>query len=243
MDPNVKLFPNQGELVSDPSQYRRLVGKLNYLTLTRPDISYAMSVVSQFLESPRTQHWTVVLRILRYLKGSPGQGLLYQNHGHMKIQGYTDADWAGSAYDRRSTTGYCIFVGGNLISWKSKKQKVVALSSAEAEYRAMAKTTCELVWIKHLLEELNLPPMGPMDLFYDNQAAIHIASNPVFHERTKHIEIDCHFVREKLEQKIITTSYVKSEDQLADLLTKALPGSRVRFMCNKLGAYDVYAPA
>ena len=116
MDPNVKLFPNQGELVSDPSQYRRLVGKLNYLTLTRPDISYAMSVVSQFLESPRTQHWTIVLRILRYLKGSPGQGLLYQNHGHMKIQGYTDADWAGSAYDRRSTIGYCIFVGGNLIS-------------------------------------------------------------------------------------------------------------------------------
>ena len=99
MDPNVKLFPNQGELVRDPSQYRRLVGKLNYLTLTRPDISYAMSVVSQFLESPRTQHWNAVLRILRYLKGSPGQELLYQNHGHIKIQGYTDADWASSVYD------------------------------------------------------------------------------------------------------------------------------------------------
>ena len=107
----------------------------------------------------------------------------------------------------------------------------------------MAKTTCELVWIKHLLEELKVPPSGPMELFCDNRAALHIASNPVFHERTKHIEIDCHFIREKLDQKIIATSYVKSEDQLADLLTKALPGPRVRFMCNKLGAYDVYAPA
>ena len=98
---------------------------------------------------------------------------MYQNHGHMKIQGYTDANWTGSVYDRRSTTGFCIFVGGNLISWKSKKQKVVARSSAESEYRAMAKTTCELVWIKHILEELRFSPTGPMKLFCDNQAAIH----------------------------------------------------------------------
>ena len=118
----------------------------------------------------------------------------------------------------------------------------MALSSAESEYRAMAKTTCELVWIKHLLEELKFPPSGPMELLCDNRASLHITSNPVFHERTKYIKID-HFIREKLDQKIIATSYVKSEDQLADLLTKALPGPRVRFMCNKLGAYDVYAPA
>ena len=100
-----------------------------------------MSVVSQFLELPRTQHWNDVIRILRYLKGSPGQGLLYHNHGHIKIQSYTDVDWAGSVYNRRSTTGYYIFVGGNLISWKSKKQKVVVRSTAKSEYMAMAKTT------------------------------------------------------------------------------------------------------
>ena len=160
----------------------------------------------------------------------------------MKIQDYTDADWADSVYDRRSTTSYCIFVGSNLISWKSKKQKVVARSSVESEYRTMTKTTYELVWIKYMLEKLKFSPIGPMELFCDNQAAMHIAYNPVFNERTKHIEIDCHFIGEKLEQKIITTSYVKSEDQLADLLTKVLPGPRVHFMCSKFGAYDVYAP-
>ena len=161
----------------------------------------------------------------------------------MRIEGYSDADWAGSLGDRRSTTGYCAIVGGNLVSWKSKKQTVVARFSAELEYRAMAHTTCELVWLKHLLEELGFPQTTPMSLLCDNQAAIHIASNPVFHERTKHIEVDCHFVREKMLQNIIRTVNVKSADQLADLFTKALGGIRVKYICNKLGAYDMYAPA
>ena len=126
---------------------------------------------------------------------------------------------------------------------KSKKQTVVARSSAESEYRAMAHTTCELVWLKHLLEELGFPQTTPMSLLCDNQATVHIASNPVFHERTKHIEVNCHFVREKMLQNIIHTVYVKSADQLADLFTKALGEIRVGYICNKLGAYDMYAPA
>ncbi|RVW43520.1 Retrovirus-related Pol polyprotein from transposon TNT 1-94 [Vitis vinifera] len=176
MDPNVKLVPGQGEPLGDPGRYRRLVGKLNYLTITRPDISFPVSVVSQFLQSPCDSHWDAVIRILRYIKSTPGQGVLYENRGHTQVVGYTDADWAGSPTDRRSTSGYCVFIGGNLISWKSKKQDVVARSSAEAEYRAMALATCELIWLRHLLQELRFGKDEQMKLICDNQAALHIAS-------------------------------------------------------------------
>ncbi|RVW96902.1 Retrovirus-related Pol polyprotein from transposon TNT 1-94 [Vitis vinifera] len=243
MDPNVKLVPGQGEPLGDPGRYRRLVGKLNYLTITRPDISFPVSVVSQFLQSPCDSHWDAVIRILRYIKSTPGQGVLYENRGHTQVIGYTDADWAGSPTDRRSTSGYCVFIGGNLISWKSKKQDVVARSSAEAEYRAMALATCELIWLRHLLQELRFGKDEQMKLICDNQAALHIASNPVFHERTKHIEVDCHFIREKIASGCVATSFVNSNDQLADIFTKSLRGPRIKYICNKLGAYDVYAPA
>ncbi|RVW20204.1 Retrovirus-related Pol polyprotein from transposon RE1 [Vitis vinifera] len=226
-----------------PGRYRRLVGKLNYLTITRPDISFPVSVVSQFLQSPCNSHWDAVIRILRYIKSTPGQGVLYENRGHTQVVGYTDADWAGSPTDRRSTSGYCVFIRGNLISWKSKKQDVVARSSAEAEYRAMALATCELIWLRHLFRELRFGKDEQMKLICDNQAALHIASNPVFHERTKHIEVDCHFIRKKIASGCVATSFVNSNDQLADIFTKSLRGPRIKYICNKLGAYDVYAPA
>ena len=205
-DPNVKLIPSQGELLRDPGRYRRLVGKLNYLTITRPNISFPVSVVSQFLQSPCDSHWDAVFRILRYIKRTPSQGVLYKNRGHTQVVGYSDADWASSPTDRRSTSGYCAFIGGNLISWKSKKQDVVARSSVEAEYRAMTLATCELIWLKHLLQELRFGKDEQMKLICDNQVALHISSNPVFHERTKHIEVDCHFIREKIASGCISTS-------------------------------------
>ncbi|CAH9100057.1 unnamed protein product [Cuscuta europaea] len=154
MDPNVKLLSEQGDLLPNKEKYRRLIGKLNHLTITRPDISFAVSVLSQFLDKPCIGHWDAAIRVLRYIKKTPGQGLLFEDRGHHDIVGYCDADWAGCPMDRRSTSGYCILIGGNLISWKSKKQDVVARSSAEAEYRAMALATCEILWLKHLLQEL-----------------------------------------------------------------------------------------
>uniref|UniRef100_A0A2N9EXN8 4-alpha-glucanotransferase n=1 Tax=Fagus sylvatica TaxID=28930 RepID=A0A2N9EXN8_FAGSY len=235
MEPNLKLMPDEGDFVDDPDTYRRLVGKLIYLTITRPDISYAVSIVSQFMTNPRVPHMNAVIRILKYLKNAPGRGLFYRSSGHLRIEGYTDADWAGSPSDRKSTTGYCTFIGGNLVTWRSKKQSVVARSSAEAEYRAMAHTTCELTWLRTVLQEFGLLTQGPTPLYCDNQAAIHIASNPVFHERTKHIEVDCHFVRSKVESKDIITPFVPSGSQLADIFTKALPKNAIDSICSKLG--------
>ena len=149
-----------------------------------------------------------MIRIFHYIKGTPGQGVLYENRGHTQVIGYCDADWAGSPADRRSTSGYCVFLGGNLISWKSKKQDVVARSSVEAKHRAMTLATYELIWLKQLLQELRFGKDGQMMLVCDNQASQHIASNLVFHERTKHIEVDCHFIREKIASRCLATSFV-----------------------------------
>ncbi|RDX77484.1 AP-4 complex subunit epsilon, partial [Mucuna pruriens] len=155
------------------------------------------------------------------------KGLLYEDKGDTHISCYCDANRAGSPIDRQSTTGFCISIGGNVVSWKSKKQNTDARSSAEAEYRAMALETCELIWVKQLIQELKFADVQPMKLYGDNQAALHIASNPIFHKRTKHIEIDYHFVREKLLAKEISTEFVNSSNQLADIFTKSLRGPQI----------------
>lgn len=242
VEPNHRIAAESGDYV-DKQQYQRLVGRLIYLSHTRPDIAYAVSVVSRYMHDPRSGHMDAVNRILRYLKGCPGKGILFSAHGHLNIEGYTDADWAGCLDDRRSTSGYCMFVGGNLISWRSKKQSVVARSTAEAEFRAMASGLCELMWLKMLLTELQLYRSIPLQLYCDNQAAINIVHNPVHHDRTKHVEIDRHFIKEKLDEGVLQVTYVKSVDQLADVLTKGMSFVSFARTCNKMGLIDIFAPS
>ncbi|KAL0404228.1 UNVERIFIED_CONTAM: Retrovirus-related Pol polyprotein from transposon RE1 [Sesamum radiatum] len=150
------------------------------------------------------------IEIVRYLKGSPGKGFFSKN-SISNIEGYTNADWAGDQTTRKSTSGYFTFVEGNLVTWKSKKQKVVARSSAEAEFRGMAQGICELLWIKRVLSDLRIEHAKPMNLYCDNKEAIEIAQNPVQHDRTKHVEVDRHFIKEKLDHKVIKFSFVKSK--------------------------------
>ncbi|KAL3729082.1 hypothetical protein ACJRO7_033651 [Eucalyptus globulus] len=180
-------------LLKDPSGYQRLVGKLIYLTMTRPDICYAVQTLSQFMHSPKQSHMNAALKIVRYLNTCPGLGILLSRKCNMKMTAYCDADYATCPMSRRSITGFCIKFGESLLSWKTKKQSTVSLSSAEAEYRTMAKTVCEIVWLRGLLQDLEARVEGPTTLFCDNDSALKLAANPVLHERTKHIEVDCHF--------------------------------------------------
>jgi hypothetical protein len=184
-----------------------------------------------------------VRRILRYLKGCHGKGILFSRCGNLDVEGYSDADWGGNIDDRKSTSRYCVFVGRNLVSWRSKKQSVVARSTAEAEFRAMASGLCELMWIKILLCELRLLNGAPLRLYCDNQATINIVHNPVHHDRTKHIEIDRHFIKEKIDGGLIRVQFVRSGEQIADMLTKGVCNVSFMKICSKMGLLNIFAPS
>ncbi|RVX11614.1 Retrovirus-related Pol polyprotein from transposon RE2 [Vitis vinifera] len=219
MDTTVKLEESDGSAPVDKGRYQRLVGKLIYLSHTRPDIGFSVSVMT------------------------PGKGLFFQRTTKKEIEIFSDADWAGSVTYRRSTSGYCSFVWGNLVTWRSKKQSMLARSSAKAEFRAMAQGIYEGIWLNRLLEELRVPLKHPMVLYCDNQAAISIAKNPVHHDRTKHVEIDRHFIKEKIEEGVFKVSYTPTNCQTADILTKALARVNFEDLTEKLGMINIYNAA
>ena len=188
VDPQIRLTPLDGTLLSDATLYRQLVGSLVYLTVTRPDIAYAVHIVSQYMSAPRTPHYTALLRILRYLKGTLFHGLHFSASSSLDLRAFSDADWAGDPTDRRSTTGFCFFLGDSLLAWRSKKQSLTARSSTEAEYRALADTTQELLWLRWLLADMGVSSSTPTPLYCDNRSAIQIAHNDVFHESIYQVE-------------------------------------------------------
>lgn len=190
---------------ADVKQYRRLVGRLIYLVNTRPELSYTVHILTQFMQSPLQPHLDAALRAVRYLKGCPGQGVFLRASNDLLITAFCDSDWVACPLTRRSLSAYFVFLGGSPVSWKTKKQQTVSHSSAEAEYRSMAFTLKEIKWLKELLLSFGVPHSALIRLFCDSKSAIHIAANPVFHERTKHIESDCHAVREAVEAKLIAT--------------------------------------
>ncbi|XP_019154279.1 PREDICTED: uncharacterized protein LOC109150751 [Ipomoea nil] len=243
MVPGHKLTKDSGTSITDISGYRRLIGRLLYLTATRLDLSYAIQQLSQFVDAPTDVHLAAAHRILRYIKKSPGQGLFYPANNSLQLNTFSDSDWGSCLETRKSITGFCVFLGSALVSWKSKKQATVSRSSSEAEYRALAATVCEIQWITFLLRDLQAQLNKPAALFCDNKSAIAIAENHVFHERTKHLDIDCHIVREKISQGLVKLLSVSSAAQVADGFTKALPISLFQTFISKMGTHDLHTPA
>ena len=184
------------------------------------------------MHQPTTHHWIAVKRILQYLKDTLDHGLFYQP-GSLMLEAYLDVDYAGCPDDRHSTGGYCVYLGHNPISWSAKKQRIVSNSSTEAKYRQLAYTAAKLSWIRSLFKDLGVCLSTPR-IWCDNINSISLASNPVFHARTKNLEVDYHYVRDKVVRKELEVCYISTTDQVADIFTKGLSKSRFLLLTNKL---------
>lgn len=239
MECRLKLKKEDEAKPCDSSLYRSIIGSLRYLVHTRPDITHAVGIVSRFMEKPTVTHWTAVKQILRYVQGTLSYGCRYVQGGNGGLLGYSDSDHAGDIGDRKSTSGQVFFLGENPISWTSQKQKVVAISSCEAEYVAAAAAACQGLWLSRLLGDLKGEEPAKFKLLVDNKSAIALAKNPVHHDRSKHIDVKFHFIRGCMEEEQLEVDHVGTNDQLADILTKAL--GRVRFveMRQRLGVKEL----
>lgn len=241
-DPNLKLYASVGQPIADPSSYRRLIGRLIYLTNSMPDISYVVQHLSQFVAKPLIPHYQAATRILRYLKSAPAKGVFFSAASSLKLYGFADSDWARCPETRKSITGFCVILGSSLICWKSKKQNTVSRSSTEAEYRALASLSCELQWLQFLFRDFLIEFPQATSVYCDSKSAVYLAHNPTFHERSKHIEMNCHVIREKIVSKLIHLMPISTKEQLADVFTKPLHSPLFTALLSKLGLCSIQSP-
>lgn len=232
---SLKLTINSGTSLSDGTKYRKLVGSLQYLPFTRPDIAYAVNKLSQFMHRPTEDHWQAVKRVLRYLAGIQTHGLFISRSSPLTLHAYSDADWAGDSDDLVSTNAYLVYLGTTPISWSSKKQRSVACSSTEAEYCSVANTAAEVRWIGSLMTELGQSLHTTPVIYCDNVGATYLCANLVFQSRMKHIALDYHYITEQVESGSLGVSHVSTKYQLADALTKPLPRASFTNLCSKIG--------
>lgn len=236
---HIKLTADEGVLYSDRTFYRCMVGKLKFSTHTRPDLSYNVQCLSHYLQHPRVPHFQALMHTLRYVGSTAGQGIILKASGQLSLKAYSDSDWGACPDSRRSITGYVMLVDNSPVSWKSKKQGTVSRSSSEVEYRAISTAASEITWLVRLLEELVITDLKLIFLHCDNQSSIHIVKNPVHHERTKHIEIDVHFTRDKVLEGLLQLVYVPTNFQLVDVFTKVLPSAQFNTLLDK---FDMSSP-
>ncbi|GAA0183186.1 transmembrane signal receptor [Lithospermum erythrorhizon] len=223
-----------GSPLSNPHEYRCIVGSLQYLSFTRPDITYAMNQASQYMYHPTSIHLSAVKRILGYLSGSITQSISITVASSFSIIAYSDSDWVGCPQTRRSISGYCVLFSGNLVSWSSNKQPTVARSSTEAEYRALTSVAAEITWLQMLLKDIYISLSAALVALCNNISATYLAYNPILHSRSKHIAIDYHFVREKVLLGDLTVQHVPTQLQLVDIFTKDLSSSKFKAVVSNL---------
>ena len=235
LEANLKLSKEDGYASTDEKQFRSLVGSLLYLTATRPDLMYAASLLSRFMQSPSEAHFAAGKRILRYLRGTADYGIFYKSNSTEDLKGYTDSDWAGSVDDMKSTSGYTFFIGSGAISWNSRKQETVAQSTAEAEYIAASSAVSQVIWIRKILSDLGCLTYGATTIYCDSKSAVAIAKNPVDHGRTKHIKVKYHFIREAEGTHQVSLIHCGSNEQVADIFTKPLPRDKFQHFRTALG--------
>eukprot|EP00253_Pinus_taeda_P013492 PITA_13492 len=235
----VKLSVSCTSSEVDANLYHQLVGKLLYLTHTRPDLSFVVGLVARFIQNPRESHWKAAKRILRYVRGTVQFGIHYSAKAAPLLVGFTDSDWAGDPDDRKSTAGYVFTLGSGPITWACKKQAAISLSSAEAEYRGAVEASKEALWLHQILSELGFEQQHPTTLWCDNQSAIQLCKDPVQHQRSKHIELHMHFIRKLIHDHVLEVQYCSTDDQVADIFTKALTEANFTKLRYLLGVQEV----
>ncbi|GLU17723.1 hypothetical protein SLE2022_340790 [Rubroshorea leprosula] len=233
--PGTKFTSEDGAAKIEPGLYRSMIGSLLYLSATRPDIMYSVSVLSRFMQSPSEIHLKGAKRVLRYVKGTIDFGVMYSRSDEIKLLGFTDSDWAGSEDDMKSTSGCCFSIGSGMISWCSRKQDAVAQSTTESEYIAAADATNQAIWMRKVMRDLKHAQKEPTVILCDNKSTIAIVKNLVFHRRTKHIKVKYHSIREAEHDNEIQLIHCSSEEQIADIFTKGLQKSRFELLREQVG--------
>ena len=236
--PGSRLAKDEGGTKIDSTTYKKMVGSLMYLTVTRPDLMYLVSLIPRFMEAPTVLHQQAVKRVFRYLKGTTELGILYRKGGEESLLAYSDSDYAGDLDSRKSTSGYVFKMSSGAVAWSSKKQPVVSLSTTEAEFIAAAACACQTVWMQRVLEKLGLKQCK-CTIFCDNNSAIKLSKNLVMHGRSKHIDVRFHFLRDLANDGIVELVHCGSKDQLADVMTKPLKLELFLKMREQLGMCSI----
>lgn len=237
--PGCKLGKDVGGVLVNETYYKQIVGSLMYLTASRPDLMFVVSLLSRFMSRPTEMHFQAAKRVMRYIKGTADYGIFYKKQDSEELVAFTDSDYAGDLDDRKSTSGYLFLLGGGAVSWASKKQPIVTLSTTEAEYVAATACACQAIWLKRVLEEMGSKQDGSITVWCDNSSTIKLSKNPVLHGRSKHIHVRFHFLRNLTHDGVVKLVHCVSSQQLADVLTKPLKLEAFMELRARMGVCDI----